>query len=105
MNDTSIPITHSSRHEMSLQEHIVQFSETDTSLLTSVFAFIDSGWSAGDACIVVATQSHRESLIQLMQAGGRDIVTAQKQSYSFFLDAAATLAQFMVDGEPDPVRF
>lgn len=86
-------------------EHVVQFPETDASLLNAVSAFLEAGLSAGDACIVVATQPHRESLEQRLRANGHDIGTARMQDRYLSLDAAETLALFLVDGEPNPAQF
>jgi PAS domain S-box-containing protein len=85
--------------------HVVQFSENDTSLINEVSAFISAGLWAGEACIVVATKPHQESLEHHLMAGGLDIVTAQVTGSYVFLDATATLTCFLIDGEPDPTRF
>ncbi|HEV2762630.1 MAG TPA: MEDS domain-containing protein, partial [Pyrinomonadaceae bacterium] len=43
-------------------EHFVQFYDTDAFLLNSLCDFVRSGLGAGDACVVVATEAHREAL-------------------------------------------
>ena len=55
--------------------------------------------------IVVATESHRDSLLPRLQAHGLDIGAAIKQGRYISLDAADTLSTFMVNDQPDPVRF
>ncbi|GCF10764.1 hypothetical protein KDI_43280 [Dictyobacter arantiisoli] len=90
---------------MHTHAHIVHFSENDATLIGAVSTFISTGLRAGEACIVVATPSHRESLGQYLQAEGLDVTTLQTIGSYISLDAATTLARFMVDGEPDPVRF
>jgi PAS domain S-box-containing protein len=91
--------------EMSESEHFVQFYETDLFLLNSLGGFISAGLQAGDACIVVATKAHRDGLDARLQAYGLDASDATARGQYILLDAAETLAMFMVDGSPDPARF
>ncbi len=91
--------------EMSKSEHFVQFCETDAFLMNSVSEFIGAGLRAGDACIVIATKPHRESLEERLQGDGLEVAAALKRGQYVSIDAAATLSKFMVDGWPEPERF
>jgi PAS domain S-box-containing protein len=91
--------------EMSASEHFVQFCETDAFLIHSVSAFIGAGLRAGDACIVLATKPHRESLEERLQGDGLEVAAARVRGQYVSIDAVATLSQFMVDGSPEPGRF
>ncbi len=93
------------RSEMSQSEHFVQFCETDAFLMNSLSEFIGTGLRAGEACIVVATQPHRESLEERLKEDGLEVAAARMQGQYVSLDAVTTLSQFMVDGEPSPGRF
>ena len=86
-------------------EHFVQFYETDLYLVNSLSGFISSGLSAGDGCLVVATEEHRSGLDVRLQAYGLDIVAAKTTGQYVSLDAEETLGKFMVDGSPDAARF
>jgi PAS domain S-box-containing protein len=86
-------------------EHFVQFCETDAFLVNSVSEFIGAGLRAGDACIVIATKPHRESLEERLKRDGLEVAAAGVRGQYVSIDAAATLAKFMVDGEPSPGRF
>ncbi len=90
---------------VSAHAHIVQFSENDAALIDAVSAFIGAGLGAGESCIVVATQPHRKSLEQRLRADGLDLAVAAAAGSYLPLDAAATLARFLVEGQPEPVRF
>lgn len=90
---------------MSESDHFVQFYETDTFLINSLSGFIGTGLSTGDACIVVATKEHRESLEEQLQACGLDVAAASACGQYISLDAAETLSKFMIDGQPEPGRF
>jgi PAS domain S-box-containing protein len=86
-------------------DHFVHFYETDRFLLDLLSTFIVTGLRAGDACIVVATQAHRDGLDERLQAFGLDVAAAKASGQFVALDAAETLAKFMVDGSPEPERF
>ena len=90
---------------MTEPEHFVQFYETDPYLLDSLGGFIGTGLCEGDACIVVATEAHREGLEERLQACRLDTVAARASGQFVSLDAAACLSRFMVDGAPEPARF
>lgn len=92
-------------HEIDASEHFVQFYETDTFLLDSVSRFIGAGLGAGAACIVIATEAHREDLEERLQANGLDLTTASTQGTYLSLDVNETLAMFMMEGLPEPERF
>src|SRR5260370_25219410 len=60
---------------------------------------------AGDAAIVIATQSHRELLGERLSARGIDVSKAVDEGRYVALDAEKTLSQFMVDDWPEEKRF
>jgi signal transduction histidine kinase/ActR/RegA family two-component response regulator len=91
--------------EMGDTEHFVQFYEADGFLLNSLSGFIGRAFDGDEGALVVATQAHRNGLDELLQANGRDVINAKACGQYVSLDAAETLAQFMVDGSPEPRRF
>src|SRR4051812_40851891 len=88
--------------EMGTSEHFVQFYESDSFLVNSVAEFIGAGLGTGDGAIVIATPEHREELEKRLRANGLDLGILSARQQFIALDAAATLAQFIVDGSPDP---
>jgi KaiC/GvpD/RAD55 family RecA-like ATPase len=60
---------------------------------------------SGHAVIVVATESHRDSLLPRLQAHGLDIDAAIAQGRYISLDAAEILSTCIISDLPDPVRF
>ena len=72
---------------------------------TAVTHFIAEALKAGNAAIVLATRSHRHSLLQRLKAEGVDTDGALHQGTYISLDAADTLSAIMVNDLPDPVRF
>jgi anti-sigma regulatory factor (Ser/Thr protein kinase) len=83
------------------EKHMVQFYELDDELETSVARYFLDGLSAGGSAICIATPEHRagvESALFRMGIGPDD-------PRVIWLDAAETLATFMVDGRVDRERF
>lgn len=87
------------------RSHEVQFYSDDASFLAGFTRFIEAALKAGNAVIVVATESHRNSLLQRLQARGLNIDAAIEQGTYISLDTTDTLSSFMVNDLPDPVRF
>lgn len=85
--------------------HEVGFYSGDVRFLDSFAQFIGSSLKAGNAAIVSATEPHRNGLLPRLQALGVDIGAAAEQGKYTSLDAADTLARFMVNGMPDRQRF
>jgi CheY-like chemotaxis protein len=85
--------------------HEAGFYSDDASLLDGFTQFIGSALRAGNAAIVVATESHRDRLLPRLQSHGLDIGAAIEQGTYISLDAAGTLSTFMVNDLPDPARF
>lgn len=85
--------------------HEVQFYANDAFLLDGFTRFISTALQSGNPAIVIATQPHRDSLLERLQAHGSDIRAAIDEGRFIALDAAATLSTFMVNEMPDPVLF
>ena len=88
-----------------LRSHTVQFYREDAFLLEEISRFIGTALGAGDAALVIATEDHREGLIQRLKSKGLNTAMAIKQGRFVLLDAAETLARFMRGGQPDPNDF
>jgi DNA-binding NarL/FixJ family response regulator len=85
--------------------HVVQFYDDDASFLIGFTCFLEAALEAGNAVIVIATESHRQAFLQRLQAHGVDVAAAIEQRRYIPLDVAETLSTFMVNDVPDPVRF
>ena len=93
------------RRDEPASEHIVQFYETDAFLLDAIASYLGPALWAGEAVILVATDAHRTGFEQRLEADGLDLAAVRASGQYLALGAAETLASFMVDGAPDPVRF
>jgi len=87
------------------RSHEVEFYSDDAAFVVGFTRFIEAALESGNAVIVVATESHRESLLQKLRENGVDIVAAVEQGRYVSLDVADTLSNFMVKDLPDPARF
>ena len=85
--------------------HEVQLYSSEELFLDRFTRFIGAALRVGDAVVVVATRSHRDALFQRLLADGLDVTAAVDQGRYIPLDAADTLATFMVNDVPDPVQF
>jgi DNA-binding NarL/FixJ family response regulator len=92
------------RMEIDCRHEVCLYSD-DASLLDGFTQFIGAALKSGSAVIVIATESHRDGLLPRLQAHGLDIGAAIEQGTYISLDAAQTLSTFMVNDQPDPVRF
>jgi hypothetical protein len=88
-----------------VNHHEVVFYFDDRQLPDDVSQFIGAALNAGNAAISIATGSHRDSLLQRLQAYGVDITEAVEQGRYIALDAADTLSTFMVNGVLESARF
>jgi DNA-binding NarL/FixJ family response regulator len=85
--------------------HEVGFYSEDTRFLDDLTQFVGAALNTGNAAIVVATESHRDSLLSRLEAHGVDIAAAIGQGRYISVDAADALSTFMVNGMPDSVLF
>jgi len=93
------------QQDIKIAHHEVGFYSDDRSLLDDLTLFIGAALRAGNAAIVISTESHRDSLLPRLQAYGLDVGAAIEQGRYIALDAAVALPTFMLNGIPDPVRF
>jgi DNA-binding NarL/FixJ family response regulator len=91
--------------EKAPHHHEVLFYSDDTVLVDIVTRFIAAALKAGNAAIVLATKSHRDSLLQRLKAEGLDTDGALQQGTYISLDADDTLSTIMVNNLPDPALF
>ena len=94
-----------SRKTEDTRHHEVQFFGDDESFLVGFVQVTKARLDAGDAVIVIATESHLKSLVQGLKDQAVDCVAAIEQRRYIALDVFETLSTFMVNGLPDPDRF
>jgi signal transduction histidine kinase/ActR/RegA family two-component response regulator len=78
-------------------EHFVQFYESDGFLLDSVTKYLADGLRAGDNCVVIGTEAHRDALAGRLLGHGFDVVNDGLGERYFAFDAHETLSRFFVN--------
>jgi len=91
--------------EKTPHRHEVEFYSDDAVLLDSFARFIAIALGAGDAAIVVITESHRDGLTLRLKTLGLDVDAATRQGTYIQLDVAKILSTFIVNDVPDSARF
>ena len=86
-------------------QHAVQFYGSDDALFTTVAGFLSEGLVAGQPAVVIATESHTESILEHLSARFIDVERAKHIGDLIILDADNTLATFMKDDGPDSTCF
>ncbi len=86
-------------------QHEVLFYSDDTVFLDRCAHFIGAVLEGGDVAVVLATESHRDSLNHRLKVQGLDVDAAIKDGRYIPLDVAKTLSTFMVNDMPDTDRF
>ena len=93
------------RTDIARADHFVYFYDNDEVLLDALSGYIGPGLLAGEVCIVIGTEPHRNGLEARLQRSGIDLPSIVSTNQYIALEAEPTLAKFMVDGEPDPSQF
>jgi PAS domain S-box-containing protein len=87
-------------------EHLVQFYDADQAAWAkSVGRYLSDGLKRGEAVLVIATPEHKKAIARELNALGCDPDSYAYRGRLVFYDAAQTLAQFIVAGEPNWDRF
>lgn len=83
------------------REHLIEVYKSESAFIDGLVEFASEGLAAGEAFVMIATAAHRGAVTEALRERGHDL-----DSDAFIaLDAEATLARLMVDGEPDAQRF
>jgi PAS domain-containing protein len=85
--------------------HYVKFYEHDQELIDGLGRHISDALECGDSAIIITTKAHRDLLAKELRLRKIDVSAAVEAGRFIELDAAETLAKFMVEGEPDAEKF
>ena len=96
-NALPAPLNHSA--------HSVQFYFEDRLLIEGLAGLVATALVSGDAAIVIASKSHRETLARELKDRDLNITRAIAGGRFVCLDASETLARIMLNGMPEAERF
>jgi DNA-binding response OmpR family regulator len=85
--------------------HEAVFYADEQAFLNDLTQFVGKALKSGNAAVVLATESHRESLLAKLQTYGVDIATAVEEGSYVALDAGEAVSSCMVRGMLDADRF
>jgi anti-sigma regulatory factor (Ser/Thr protein kinase) len=85
--------------------HVVNFYDDDGQVTAEIARFAAEGLAQGDRVIIVATAAHRSVVEEVLLQFGTDAARARVAGRLVTLDAAETLATYMVDGSPSAAKF
>jgi DNA-binding NarL/FixJ family response regulator len=85
--------------------HEILFCSDDAFLLDAFTRVVAAALNTGNAAIVLATEPHRDSLLQRLDKQGLDVGLAIQEGTYIAIDVTEALSALMVNGLPDPVRF
>lgn len=91
--------------ELAGPDHCLQIYESDRIFLNALEGFVAGGIRQGDSIILIATPAHLSALAARLERNGFDVHAAVERGQYIALDAAQTLARFMVNGWPDEALF
>jgi hypothetical protein len=86
-------------------EHVVQLFDETESLVASASGYLLGGWKRGDNLLVAARPAHWAMVSAELEASGCPVAELGANGKLVALDAATTLATFMVGSEPQPEKF
>lgn len=86
-------------------DHCVHIYENENVFLNALEGFVAGGIRQGDSIVLIATPAHLSVLSTRLERNGFDVDAAVNRGQYLALDAAQTLARFMVDGWPDQALF
>jgi hypothetical protein len=85
--------------------HIAQLYSDPGFLARAVGRFVAEGLRAGEAAILISTPAHWQAIGRQLEAAQLAVDDLRRRGQLTVLDAAECLAEFLVDGVPDRVRF
>jgi hypothetical protein len=89
----------------SSSQHLVQFYEDESSIVENVAYLAARTLASGDSSVVVATEAHLEQIWQRLAFSSLDLEAAQESGRYVTIDASKALSKFMVDAQPDKIKF
>ena len=91
--------------ELDRSPHGIQFYSGEGFLLDSLSRFVSTALEAGDSCLILATEAHKDGLAERLKARGVNTDRAAKKGRYVTVDAFQVLAQLIVGGKLSKTRF
>jgi hypothetical protein len=85
--------------------HSVHFYDTNQALIDRLCGIVSTGLNIGNAVLIVATQDHRDQLVEALEQNGITVETHIREERFVMSDAKEMLTRFMVGRLPDTELF
>jgi hypothetical protein len=85
--------------------HSVHFYDNNKALIDRLCGIVSTGLKTGNAILIVATQDHRDQLVDALEQYGLNMEEHTREERFILRDAQEMLSRFMVGGSPDPDLF
>lgn len=85
--------------------HSVQFYDHDDALIARLQSIVTSSLDGGSSVLIVATTDHCTLLTNALEDSGIAVCRLANEGRIVLLDAREVLAQFMLRGRPNALRF
>ncbi len=85
--------------------HSVHFYDNNKALIDRLCGIVSTGLKTGNAILIVATQDHRDLLMDALEQYGLNMDQHTREEQFILCDAQEMLSRFMVGGSPDRELF
>jgi hypothetical protein len=85
--------------------HSVHFYDSHEALIERLCGIVSSGLNIGNGVLIVATQDHREQLVDALEQNGVAVEAHIREERFVLFDAKEMVSRFMVGRMPDPELF
>jgi hypothetical protein len=91
--------------ELDRSPHAVQFYSGEDFFLDSGARFISTALGAGNSAMIIATQVHRDGIVERLKALGVDTEGAVRKGRYVTVEPTQLIVQLVVDGQLSRIRF
>lgn len=92
-------------HKINGGDHICEFYENSSALISSLCDFVVPGITRGEGIILIATPNHTKMLISALENRSIDVAKAIAHGQLIIKDAQSSLDRFMLNGIPHSEKF
>ena len=85
--------------------HSVHFYDTNKALIDRLSGIVSSGLNIGNAILIVATEDHRDELMNALEINGVDVTTHIREDRLILCGAKEMLSKFMIGKMPNSALF
>jgi hypothetical protein len=85
--------------------HVLQVYNEHSSLIRTLFTFVDEGFRSGDSVVVIVTAEHQHELDRMLRDADYNLFSLRLSDQYIPINASNALSEFMIDDALDPLLF